>query len=112
MSAFFLLWLAACSSPIGNEYSNVDAIGQVQSWQDWVVVGQFGAPGPFELVDVKYCGVSESCSFSHNGQSHTYEKFFGFELAVLSLEGPGGEVAHVVLRGKEEVADDGSRGRQ
>ena len=73
------------------------------TWEDWVVVGRFGPSGPFTLVDIKECDWSEACSFSHEGQGHTYDKFYDFKLTVLRLEGPNGEVSHVVLRSREDV---------
>ena len=94
--------VAGACSPVGEKYADVDDIAMSSSWQDWVVVGRFGASGPFELVEIKYCEVSESCVFSHQGQSHSYEKFHGFELAGLRLQGTQNEVAHVVLRSKEQ----------
>lgn len=99
---FVGLVLSACgSSPIGDRYEDVDAITLADSWADWVVVGSFGPMGPFELVDIKTCEVSEPCSFSHEGQGHTYDGFLGFELTVLRLESPHGDVSNVVLRSVE-----------
>ena len=94
--------IVGCSGPIGEDFRDVDSIGKSETWQDWVVVGRFGPEGPFELAEFKECEYSEACSFSHNGQSHTYNKFYGYELTVLRLEGPNGEVSHVVLRSKEK----------
>lgn len=101
-----LVVAAACWSPIGAHYPDADAIAMSRTWKDWVVVGQFGPPGPFTLVDFKECEVNEPCTFSHNGLGHTYNKFNQFRLAVLRLEGPGGEISHVVLRSKEKIYDD------
>ena len=103
-AVYFVLIIAIAGgcSPIGEKYVDVDDITLSSSWQEWVVVGRFGASGPFELVDIKYCEVSESCGFSHQGQSHSYDKFHGFELTVLRLQGTQNEVAHVVLRSKEQ----------
>ena len=104
--AFLLLPVAACTTPIGEGYTDVDAIGISKTWRDWVVVGKFGPTGPFTLVDIKRCEVSEPCNFSHEGQGHTYSKFDGFKLTVLRLENPQGHVSHVVLRSKQKF--DGS----
>lgn len=98
--------LTACSSPIGEHYADVDAIGLSESWEDWVVVGRFGPNGPFTLVDVKRCEVSEPCSFSHDGQGHTYNRFYGYELTVLRLEDAQGKVSHVVLRSADKRDED------
>ena len=95
--------LISCSDPIGTHYRNVDAVGMAEEWSAWVVVGRFGPLGPFTLTDVMRCKAYEACSFSHNGQGHTYDGFDGFELAVLQLENPQGEVSHVVLRSLEKV---------
>lgn len=94
--------LSGCG-PLGEDFTDVDAIAMSETWQDWVVVGRFGPKGPFELVDFKECEVSEPCSFSHDGQGHTYNKFYGYKLTVLRLEGPQGEVSHVVLRSKDKT---------
>lgn len=94
--------LVGCSDPVGEDFQDVDSIGMSETWKDWVVVGRFGPTGPFELVDFKECDYSEPCSFSHNGQGHTYSEFYGYKLTVLRLESPNGEESHVVLRGKEK----------
>ena len=94
--------IAGCSGPIGEEFEDVDAIGLSETWQDWVVVGRFGPKGPFELVEIKTCDVNAPCSFSHQGQAHTYNKFYGFKITVLRLESPEGMVSHVVLRSKQK----------
>jgi len=106
LSAILVVLIAACSSPIGEHYSDVDAIGLSETWRDWVVVGRFGPTGPFTLVGIKSCEVSEPCSFSHNGQGHTYNKFYGYKLAVLRLEDQQGQVSHVVLRSEQKFDDD------
>ena len=93
--------LVGCSSPVGDSYEDVNAIERSDSWTDWVVVGSFGGQGPFELTDVMYCDAGKACSFSHQGQSHVYDNFDEFELAVLRLESANGQVSHVVLRSKE-----------
>ncbi len=109
--ALIMLWLAlhGCADPRGEQYADVDAIGMSETWEDWVIIGSFGASavdqGPFTLTDIKYCEVSEPCSFSHRGQGHTYNKFFGYELAVLRLENSSGKIAHVVLRSAEKIED-------
>ncbi len=92
----------ACSTPIGEDFRDVDSIGMSETWKEWVVVGKFGPKGPFELVEFKECESSEPCSFSHNGQAHTYNQFYGYKLTILRLEGPNGEASHVVLRSKEK----------
>ncbi len=94
--------IVGCSGPIGEDFRDVDTIGMSETWKDWLVVGRFGPEGPFELVDFKQCEYSEPCSFSHDGQAHTYNKFYGYKLTVLRLESPNGEVSHVVLRSKEK----------
>lgn len=91
----------ACSGPQGEQFADVDAITLSDTWHEWVVVGHFGSSGPFTVREVKYCATSQPCSFSHRGQSHTYQKFTGYELTVLRLEGSSGEIAHVVLRSAE-----------
>ena len=96
------LAVAGCSSPIGEEFRDVDSIGMSETWRDWVVVGRFGPSGLFELVEFKECDYSEPCSFSHYGQGHTYNKFYGYKLTVLRLESGNGEVSHVVPRGKQK----------
>lgn len=102
-----LLLLTACFSPLGERFPDVDAISMSETWEDWVIVGQFGPEGPFTLADVKYCAVSEPCSFFHNGQSHRYEKFYGFELTVLELRDAEDQLTHVVLRSADKVDEDG-----
>ena len=97
-----LLTVAACSGPIGEKFRDVDSIGMSDTWNDWVVVGRFGPSGPFKLVEFKECDWSEACSFSHDGQGHTYNKFYGYKLTILRLESGNGEVSHVVLRSKEK----------
>ena len=94
--------VVGCSNPIGEDFRDVDSIGLSETWKDWVVVGRFGPTGPFELVEVKECEFSEPCSFSHGGQGHTYNKFYGYRLTILRLESPNGEVSHVVLRSHEK----------
>ena len=94
--------IVGCSGPIGEDFRDVDTISMSETWKDWLVVGRFGPEGPFELVDFKQCEYSEPCSFSHDGQGHTYNKFYGYKLTVLRLESPNGEVSHVVLRSKEK----------
>lgn len=95
--------ILGCSSPIGNEYKNVDSIVLASEWADWVIVGSFGPPGPFELVEVVHCEVNEPCSWSYKGQSHTYNKFYDYQLAVLRLQPVQGDLAHVVLRSATKV---------
>ena len=97
--------VVGCSNPIGEEFRDVDSIGMSETWKDWIVVGRFGPTGPFELVEFKECEYSEPCSFSHNGQGHTYNKFYGYKLTVLRLESPNREVSHVVLRSKKKQYD-------
>jgi hypothetical protein len=94
--------ISACSGPIGEKFQDVNSIGMSKTWDDWVIVGRFGPNGPFELVEFKECEYSEPCSFSHDGTSHTYDKFYGYKLTILRLESDDGEVSHVVLRGKEK----------
>ena len=65
-------------------------------------VGRFGPSGPFRLVEFNECDWSEPCSFSHDGQGHTYNKFYGYKLTILRLESGNGEVSHVVLRSKQK----------
>jgi len=98
-------FIMGCSGPIGEEFRDVDSIGFSETWRDWVVVGRFGPRGPFKLVDMKTCDVSEPCSFSHEGQGHTYNNFYGFKITVLRLEGPGETVSHVVLRSRQRYED-------
>lgn len=98
--------IAACSNPIGEKFKDVDSIGMSETWKDWVVVGRFGPSGPFELVDYKECGYNEPCSFSHDGQGQTYDKFHGYKLTILRLESGNGEVSHVVLRSREKQYGD------
>lgn len=100
--AAMLVLLSACTDPVGERYSSVDAIPRSDTWEDWVVVGRFGSTGPFTLVDVKYCGVGDPCSFSHDGQGHTYERFQHYKLAVLQLRNEQNQFSHVVLRSEEE----------
>jgi hypothetical protein len=100
--ALLLLFLTACSGPIGEQFADVDSIGMSETWRDWVIVGRFGPSGPFALVDVKSCEVDEPCSFSHDGQGHTYNQFYGYKLTVLRLENSQGQVSHVVLRSKQK----------
>jgi len=95
--------VSACSNPIGNAYRDIDALALADEWDDWVVVGSFGPEGPFTLTDSKLCSANIACDFSHNGQGHTYDGFVDFELMVLRLESPQGEVSHIVLRGAEQV---------
>jgi hypothetical protein len=102
IGAIALVWVCGCSSPIGEEFRDVDAIAISNSWKHWVVIGKFGGDGPFRVIGVKSCQVSEPCSFSHNGAGHTYEGFTGYEIKVLRLEGANGEVTHVVLRSEEK----------
>ncbi len=97
-----VLTAVACSGPVGEKFRDVDSIGMSETWNDWVVVGRFGPSGPFRLVEFKECDWSEPCSFSHDGQGHTYNKFYGYKLTVLRLESGNGEVSHVVLRSKEK----------
>ena len=81
-------------------------------WNRWVVVGSFGPirtqHGNFTLVDTKLCAASTPCSFSHNGQGHTYDGFDDFELMILRLESSDGTVSHVVMRGEEKVFSHGA----
>ncbi|MDH3378670.1 MAG: hypothetical protein OEQ39_17240 [Gammaproteobacteria bacterium] len=100
--AILMLSLTGCSDPIGEHFSDVDAIGMSETWRDWVIVGRFGPSGPFTLVDFKSCEVDEPCNFSHNGQGHTYDEFYGYKLTVLRLEDSEGQVSHVVLRSKQK----------
>lgn len=102
---FLLLLMSACSNPIGEEFQNVEGIESSETWQDWVVVGKFGPAGPFALVEIKSCDVSEPCSFSHDSQSHTYDKFSGFKLTVLKLQSSQGSISHVVLRSRQKFDD-------
>lgn len=97
-----LVSIAGCSSPIGEEFQDVDSIGMSRAWDDWVIVGRFGPNGPFKLVEIKECEFSEPCSFSHEGTGHTYDKFYGYKLTILRLESANGEVSHVVLRSDEK----------
>lgn len=109
VAAGFLLLalsLSGCFGPIGEQFNDIDQITLSKSWQDWVVVGRFGPQGPFKLTDVKYCDYNEPCSFTHNGQGHSYEQFTNFKLAVLRLESRQGEVSHVVLRSKLNLFGD------
>jgi hypothetical protein len=101
-SAIAVISITACSSPIGEEFRDVDSIGMSETWKDWVVVGRFGPKGPFELAEFKECDYNEPCSFSHDGQGHTYDKFYGYKLTILRLESQNGEVSHVVLRSREK----------
>lgn len=99
---FAVFAVVGCSGPIGEEFRDVDSIGMSETWKEWVVVGRFGPEGPFELVEFKECGYSEPCSFSHEGQGHTYNKFYGYKLTILRLESSNAEVSHVVLRSREK----------
>jgi hypothetical protein len=101
----FLIALSGCPGPIGEEFRDVDSIGMSETWSDWVVVGRFGPKGPFALIDYKECDYGEPCNFSHDGQGHTYDKFYGYKLTILRLESANGEVSHVVLRSKNEQYD-------
>jgi hypothetical protein len=94
-----------CHNPIGENFSSADAIVTSDFWQDFVIIGAFGEPGPFELVEIIECDINEPCSFSHNDQNHTYDKFYGFRLVVLKLQTPGGDIAHVVLRSREKYPE-------
>ncbi len=102
VSAIAIFAVAGCSNPVGEKFRDVDSIGMSETWKDWVVVGRFGPMGPFKLVEFKECDYSEPCSFSHDGQGHSYDKFHGYRLTILRLESPSGEVSHVVLRGKQK----------
>lgn len=102
-----ILSTTACHNPIGEEYSDADAITSSEFWQDWVIIGSFGVPGPFQLVDIQECEINEPCHFSHNAQNHTYDKFYGYRLKVLTLKSPDGESSHVVLRSKEKYPEPG-----
>ena len=99
--ALLVLAVTACGGPIGERFADVDALAMSTRWNGWVVVGRFGPQGPFRVVDVKRCAVSEPCSFAHQGQGHTYEGFTHYALVVLRLEGAGGAVSHLVLRSRE-----------
>lgn len=94
--------ITACSGPIGEQFADVDSIGVSGTWRDWVVVGQFGPAGPFRLTGISECDYSEPCTFSHDGQDHSYEGFYGYKLTILRLESPDGAVSHVVLRSKSK----------
>lgn len=94
--------ISACSGPIGEKFQDVDSIALSETWDDWVVVGRFGPNGPFKVVNIKECEYSEPCSFSHDGQGHTYSNFLGYKLTILRLESPNGEVSHVVLRSENK----------
>ena len=96
-----LVFLTACDTRVGEVFRDVDSIGLSETWRGWVVIGRFGPQGPFKVVDVKSCGVSEPCSFSHAGQGHTYDKFHGYKITILRLEGPQGAISHVVLRSEQ-----------
>ena len=97
------LTVSSCSTPIGNEYQDVDDLALAKEWSDWVVVGSFGPEGPFTLVDSKLCDANVPCNFSHDGQGHTYDGFDDFELMVLRLESTDGTSSHIVLRGAEKI---------
>ena len=86
-TAIALVAIAGCSGPIGENFQDVDSIGMSETWDAWVIVGRFGTNGPFELAEIKECDYSEPCSFSHNGTGHTYDKFYGYKLTILRLEG-------------------------
>lgn len=98
-----VLFSLSCSSPIGNTYKDIDALALAPEWEEWVVVGSFGPKGPFTLTDTKLCDANVPCSFSQDGQGHTYDGFDDFELMVLRLESSEGVVSHVVLRGEHKV---------
>lgn len=106
LPALLLLLVVACSGPIGEKFADVDAIAMSETWKEWVVVGRFGPKGPFRVADVKRCEVDEPCTFSHDGTGHTYDNFRHYKLTVLRLEGPHGEVSHVVLRSREKFLGD------
>ena len=97
--------VAGCSNPVGNDYTDIDALALSAEWSEWVVVGKFGPKGPFTLTETKFCEANVPCSFSHNGQGHTYDGFTDFEMMVLRLESESGEVSHLVLRGEQKVTD-------
>ena len=100
--AILPLLFAGCGGPIGESFEDVDAIGMSETWAEWVVVGSFGPKGPFKLVDIKECDYSEPCSFSHEGQGHTYTNFLDYKLTILQLENSDGQVSHVVLRSEDK----------
>ena len=102
VGALAVFAVVGCSGPIGEEFRDVDSIGMSETWNDWVVVGRFGPTGPCELVEFKECDYGEPCSFSHDGQGHTYDKFYGYKLTILRLESANAEVSHVVLRSREK----------
>lgn len=102
-AVFGLVLAAACSDPVGTQYRDLDDLATAEEWQDWVVVGSFGPPGPFMLVNAQFCPANSPCNFSHNRQAHTYDGFDGFELMVLRLEHAQGGVSHVVMRSAEPV---------
>jgi hypothetical protein len=104
-----VVFLSACSNPIGEKFADVGSIEKSRTWSDWVVVGRFGPTGPFVLTEVTTCEVDEPCTFSHNGQGHSYDGFDGYSLTVLRLEAPDGQVSHVVLRSKQTLYDDNAR---
>jgi len=107
-SIFYILafvGVVGCTNPIGEEFRDVDSIGMSETWNDWVVVGRFGPKGPFALFNYEECDYSEPCSFSHDGQGYTYNKFYGYKMTVLRLESPNGEVSHVVLRSRKKQYD-------
>ena len=98
--AICALAIVACGGPVGEKFDDIDAILGSKHWSDWVLVGRFGPEGPFRVVDVQRCDVSEPCRFVHEGQSHTYEGFTHYALVVLKLESRDGAVSHVVLRSR------------
>ncbi len=100
-----LCTISACSGPIGDTYANAEAIPLSDAWRDWVVVGSLGTGGPFRLVDIQHCELDQPCTFSHRGQSHTYQKFYGYRLVVLRLEDARQQESHVVLRGAQPAAN-------
>lgn len=103
LAASLIGLLSSCSDPIGNTYEDVDALAFAPEWKEWVVVGSFGPKGPFTLIDTKLCETNIPCSFSHDGQGHTYDGFDDFELMVLRLESGEGLVSHIVLRSESRI---------
>ncbi|MCB1743968.1 MAG: hypothetical protein KDK91_26575 [Gammaproteobacteria bacterium] len=92
-----LMVLIACGND-GERYQSFADFMSSPDWGDWQLVGRFGPDGPFELVEVTECEPSAPCRFEHEGQSHIYERFEGYRLAVLTLKGDGGRLSRIVLR--------------
>ncbi len=91
----------SCTNPVGEQFEDFGGVVLSKNWSDWVIVGRFGAGGPFKVTDITACDINMPCSFIHNGQKHTYGQFYGYRITILRLEDALGAENHLVLRSKE-----------